>query len=510
MEVELLRLELRSLPSDQLADLRGYMTYRGLNRKMSYQLMVLLLQTPAPATDKHLIRQLDAAPGSYRNAKGELENTVLQWRANTSNDWMIPAIRQLTMAHAQMQLGAVDQAYATVQKVQTESEQKGRFALVRMALELKGTLVPHVHPADSSRAMSAVWQEIDEVPRKAEELNRCATLYAHIGRLLDHSMLLRCKKSQQVHAGLQRDLAHLLIVFPDRPSAAWIYRLKSQALLAQFEGNLQAAFHHLHRIWAHIFTHENALHPSEYGYYLFLHAYIPLTLQTRQWPNALETIAIHGASQRHYFAKDKVLCAVQETFQTLAHIGSDNSDTCALSAFRSLIGRIKDGKTEEEADFNLHNWNPHLAANMVLMAVRTAYALGWYDEASKLMGTLKQFKTTNAGPANDLQTIAPLIDLVMTIETAGGTLRVLGTKTFLPNCLSCYDFFRKKTQDYPIEMELARLMRGLAAGSKDHKKLFQRTAHKLAELRTTCPYYKALMLMFDFEAWVNSGAAGRG
>jgi hypothetical protein len=33
---------------------------------------------------------------------------------------------------------------------------------------------------------------------------------------------------------------------------------------------------------------------------------------------------------------------------------------------------------------------------------------------------------------------------------------------------------------------------------------------KLAHLSTTCPYYRALMQMFDFEAWVNARAMAKG
>jgi len=509
MEIELLRAELRGLPTEQLADLRGFALYKGLGRKKALQLMETLLETPAPTTDRQLAAKLTCAAGSYRNTKAELVNTVLQWRALTATEWLAPAMRQLTLAQAQMQLGDPRQALATVQKVQTEAELQGQFAIARMALELKSTLVPHVHPANASKALSAVLEEIDALPRMAEELRRSTMLLAHIGRLMDHALLLRCKAMQNTLAGLNRDMAILLTCYPDIPSAAWVCRLQARAILARLEGDTQVAFHFLHRAWEHLCTCPGIMPPSDPRFLQFLQNYIHLALKVREWPRALEAIAVFGITAERHFPNDRALTAQHHTFQTLALIGGESSEANARSVFRALIGKMKECRSDDGACFNLHNWNPHLAANMVLMAVRTAHHLGWYDEAIRLIGTVKQLNGTHLGTANDIRTIAPLIDLVLTIEREGGPTGALEVKTFIPNCLSSYDHFRKKTQLYPVEMELARLMRGLAAGSKDPGALFVKTSEKLTNLSATCPYYRALMQMFDFAAWVNARAMAK-
>lgn len=509
MEIELLRAELRNLPTEQLADLRGFAHYRGLGKKKALQLLETLLETSAPVTDRQLAQQLGSAPGSYRNTKAELVNTVLQWRAHTTTEWLAPAMRQLTVAQAQMQMGEPKQAYATAQKVQTEAQHRGQFAMARMALELKATLTPHVFPDNASWELSAVLEEMDTLPRLAEELRRSETLLAHIGRLKEYALLLRSKDGQRTHAGLARDMAALLTRYADIPCAAWVCRMQARAILAQLEGDAQAAFHLMHSAWEHLRTCPYVMPPSEPRFHLFLQSYIILALQTCEWPLALEAIAALGINARQHFATDRVLTAQHQALQTIALAGSAGN-TQAMEDFRALICQMKDGRDGDGADFDLTHWNPHLAAKAVLLMVRTARDLGQYDAAIRLIATVKQWKGPQTGPANDLRTIAPLIDLVLTLQREGGPTGALEVRTFIPNCLSIYDHFRKKAHLYPVEMELARLMRGLAAGSKDPKALYQKTSEKLAQLSTTCHYYRALMQMFDFEAWVSEGASAKG
>lgn len=510
MNIELLRHELRKLPNHEQADLRAFVIYRGLEKKLATRLLELLLKTPQPATDQQLAAHLGAPYGSYRNSKTELANTVLEWRAMNATEWPTPELRQLCMAHVQMHWGAVKEARATAQKVQDSSEMLSHFNVARLALELKSTLVQHLKPDNTMLTLSAIIEETDRMTAKAAELNACATIYAHIGRLADQSMLLRNKTGMDVKAMLSRNLSYRILSCEDHPFSAWSYRLQGQAMLALFDGEVKQAFESMHQIWLRLLAHPTPLPASEYRFYQLLQAYIELALKANEWQHALEANALYGTTIRRHFAADPLLMAVHETFQVLAHIGRDSSDARAQAEFRTLIGRLRAGRTVGHADYDLQHWNLHISAYVVLMVIRRAYHLGWYEEATKMLGPIKMFKAKNISSATDLQDIAPLIDLVLSIETAGDVTTASEVKTFASNCTACYDHFRKKAKRYPVEMELARLFRGLAHSSKDSKAQFQKTAHRLASLSTTTPYYKALMQMFDFETWVVDRANGKG
>jgi hypothetical protein len=500
MEIETIRLELLSRSSTQLVDLQGFMNYKGLTKRKSNELLNLLLQTFKPIQDSEAQQNLNITGGSYRNCKAELINVVLEWRALHATDWLAPAMRQLIKAHIQMQWGAAKDAFDSAQKVQTAYELKGHYAIARIALELKSALVQRVFPDDTTNALTVVLDEIDQLAVKADAMKACAIVYAHIGRLTDNSMLLRTKESHQEWRRLSGEMTKLNKKYPDLPFAAWAYKIQGEALLALFKGNVKLAFNCFHQLWNRMNTDANLIDPSDHRFYMFFQSYIELALEAQEWQHALNANELYGLTIKQHFASNKLLMALHETFQVLAQIGRDNSDKDARIQFESLLLKLKQRSSNGQADFNIDNWNLHISANVLLIVVRTAYNYGLYVEAGKILGLVKRFNAKNASSATDLQAIAPLIELVLILEAS----KTMGEVTFESKCTSCYDFFRKKSQRFPIEMELARLMHGLAFSTKSKKVLFTKTSERLSQLSKTCPYYNAFMLLFNFEGWVNA------
>lgn len=505
MDITLFRSQLRSLDAGRLDDLRAFLAYRGLDTKKAAELLQLLLSDHPVTSDREAADALQVKYGSFRNCKAELVGTVLEWRVLHADNWLAPAMRHLLRAHTLMQWGEPKEAYQLATKVQKQMELKGRYAMARISLELQTALVQRVFPDRASTALRGLTGEMNRLDEDRERLKACTDLYVAIVTLANSSSLLRTEDSVTEYQRLRSEMENLKKSYSDIAFPAWAYRVQAEALLHLFEGDKDAAFLCFKALWERMDTEPRPIEPSEHRFYMFFQSYISMALYAGHYQEAAKANALYGNTIRQHFAANGSLLALHQTFKVLAGLKGEASTTDALN---ELLVNIRKKVFIKGADFDLMHWDLHISCSVLLILARAAYEQGVFEEGIRTLEYVsKQIKAKNTSAATDLQTLAPIIGLVLTVEQYSNSWKgLLLDAAFGRVSVQNYNLFRRQQDRFPIEWELSRLMYGIASGKKDVTILFRKAADRFEQLRQTCHYYKALMMLFDFEGWVNRHA----
>ncbi|MCF8257274.1 MAG: hypothetical protein K9J06_06955 [Flavobacteriales bacterium] len=487
-------------------DLSAFFAYRGLQSRLAGKLLDGLRNSSGPLDKEEVCQSHDLTDATFRTIKYEMEKTLLEWSILNNNGWVAPHLRNLIASHVLLHWGESQRAWKLAQEVQHQATADSHFAVARLALELRSALVQYVHPDDTSDQFNAIVGEIDELTRTAEVLKTVSRLYVKAGTLTTSSMLLRSAESIGQFEAIVQEFKEVSKQHPDLPFNTWAYHIQTEALLAEMRGEEQHVFRCYDLLWVKMNTDPRPIPLADHRFYQFIQTYILSAISAKAWPKAVEADLAHKTAISEIYGNPPLLKGMNHAFSVLIDIGHQGPDPARLKALSAVIANMARASTNEDGDFNIFKWNLHMASAILPMLLRHCFNLGLLKECEKLLGIVTKMTARNTSAATDLQAIAPLIFLAVRYGQLSHRSRKpqLFDPQFEARAASAYHHFRRNKELFVIEWELARLFHSLAQGRKDQKALFQRTSDRLAQLSNTCAYYKALMLMFDFEGWVEA------
>jgi hypothetical protein len=502
---------IQGLSSHEFEDLSAFFAYRGLRSRLAGKLLDGLRNSPDPMTKEQVCEAYGITDATFRTVKSEMEKALLEWSILNTDGWVTAHLRNLIASHVLLHWGESQRAWKLAHEVQHQATADSHFAVARLALELRSALVQYVHPDDASNQMNVIVGEIDQLAATAEVLKTVSRLYVKAGTLATSSMLLRSAESIRQFEEISQAFGKLNAQFPDLPFNTWAYHIQTEALLAQMRGDEQHAFRCYDLLWVRMNTDPKPIPVADHRFYQHIQTYILSAISAKAWPKAIEVDLVHKRAIAELYGNPPLLKGMNHAFSVLIDIGHRGPDPARLKELSDVISYMARAKSNANGDFNIFEWNLHMASAMLPLLLRHCFDLGLLKECELLLGLVSQMTARNTSASTDLQAIAPLIFLAVRHGqlSHGSRKPLVIDPQFEAQAASAYHHFRRNKGLFVIEWELARLFHSLSQGRKDQKALFQKTAAKLSQLSATCPYYMALMLMFDFEGWVESRANGK-
>jgi len=497
---------IQGLSPQEFEDLSAFFAYRGLQSRLAGKLLDGLRNSSGPLDKAEVCQAHGLTDATFRTIKYEMEKTLLEWSILNNNGWVAPHLRNLIASHVLLHWGESQRAWKLAMEVQHQATHDLHFAVARLALELRSALVQYVHPDDASDQMKVIVGEIDEMTATAELLKAVSRLYVRAATLATASMLLRSDESLHEFEEITQQFNRLNMQHPDLPFNIWAYHIQTEALLAQMRGDGQDAFRCYDLLWVRMNTKPRPIPTADHRYYQFVQTYILNAVNASAWPKAVEANRAHREVITELHGNPPMMLGMNHAFSVLIDIGHQGPDPARLKALSDVIADMARARINANGDFDIFKWNLHMASALLPMMLRHCFGLGLLKECEMLLGIVAKMTARNTAAATDLQAIAPLILLAVRHgQLSHRSMRPLAADSqFEAQAASAYHHFRRNKDLFAVEWELARLFHSLSQGKKDQRALFQRTSERLAQLSTTCPYYKALMLLFDFEGWVEA------
>lgn len=507
LNMQLLRLLalIKGLSEDDLADLMSFLAYRNQATRLPGRMMACLRQSDRSISKEKLCEQLNITDGSFRTAKTELVRFILEWQSLNRAGWSAPGLRKLIATHTLLEWGEIQQAYRLANQVQEEAERDCRYAVARLALELRSALVQRMHQDDASAQLNKLVKEMDRMNAQAELLRNATSLYAEAATLAEKSMLLRQPEQVEHFLKLEKRSATMTKRETDMPFNLWAYHVQTQAILAQTKGDVQLCYEHLKALWTRMNIPPMPIPLADHRFYQFFLSFINMAIRVEDTLHAHDANLLYLMAIERFYGNDPRLLALNHVFNRLILLQYAQNRAENIYELKSTVALLRSGHSSSQGNFNLNDWNLHIVTSALPLLIGVCFKHALFKECGQLLGLIKLMKAKNSGAVIDLQELAPLIGLVVRYEE----LLVLRSdrtsdKLFEGGANYCYHYFRKHRNRCPTEWTLSRLFNGLSSGKKSSDCLFGDAKFAFEQLQSETHYFHSMMQIFDFNSWINS------
>jgi hypothetical protein len=505
MELDRLKALVHGLPPDALADLQGFLAYRQQANRLPGQLLLSIALPDTPTNKQQMCQLLNITDGSFRTAKSELLQSILQWHALNGKGWSTPLLRMLVDVHTLIDWNEIDTAKRVARKLKQQAEEDGRLSIAALTLELCSQLEeqnPDRHSSSEHEQLRLDAQRLKAATGLHRQLSKICN---EVNNLKSPSMLLRTPERISLHAQLQLQAQAILQSHAHLPLNAFSLLHQSLATLAHMNGDTALAYHHLQLVWKQMNHNGKAVPLADYRHHHYFPMLIKLALHNQDYATALDVNRLHHAAIDQFHGNCPSAQAHNQLFSQIIALHRLGPSEQPLQQLSKSVNLLMQANASAQGTYDINQWKPDISATLLELAIRCCFQHGLYKECERLLALTGQLHASNNGSMADLRSIAPLISLAVQYRRLT-TLHInpMADRTFESHANYAYDHFRKIKQHHPIEWELARLFRALNSGKRATQLLFADTRQAMAFLRNKTSYYKALMLLFDFEKWTHA------
>jgi hypothetical protein len=366
---------IQGLSSHEFEDLSAFFAYRGLRSRLAGKLLDGLRNSPDPMTKEQVCEAYGITDATFRTVKSEMEKALLEWSILNTDGWVTAHLRNLIASHVLLHWGESQRAWKLAHEVQHQATADSHFAVARLALELRSALVQYVHPDDASNQMNVIVGEIDQLAATAEVLKTVSRLYVKAGTLATSSMLLRSAESIRQFEEISQAFGKLNAQFPDLPFNTWAYHIQTEALLAQMRGDEQHAFRCYDLLWVRMNTDPKPIPVADHRFYQHIQTYILSAISAKAWPKAIEVDLVHKRAIAELYGNPPLLKGMNHAFSVLIDIGHRGPDPARLKELSDVISYMARAKSNANGDFNIFEWNLHMASAMLPLLLRHCFDL---------------------------------------------------------------------------------------------------------------------------------------